>query len=195
MQTPPTDLLQYIPSVTERKAVFEEYCKEAGTAKKGGASAKAGGAGGKFAAGGAGSGSAGAKSGTAQFEALLDEIQAACSASEREEGVPAWSPDATLSQLQARWGSDPRWSAATAAQRQAALDKRLAAWRKQAEADYRALLKEQRVSAASRWSRTKDDLADDPRYQALPRDDRCGCAFSGMIACHQLLEGLRGVQE
>lgn len=158
--------------------MFEEYCKEAGTAKKGSASGKAGGAGGKFAGGSAGSGSGGSKAGTAQFEALLDEIQAACSASEREEGVPAWGPDATLAQLQARWGSDPRWSAATAAQRQAALDKRLAAWRKQAEADYRALLREQRVSAGSRWSRTKDDLAEDLRYQALPRDDRWAC-----VAC------------
>lgn len=180
---------QYLPSVAERKAAFEEYCKEAGTSKKGGG----GGGGSKFGgAGRAGSGAAAAaatRSPVAEFEDLLDEIREAClkgagAAAGGEEGqLLAWESGLRLEALEARWGGDPRWAACRPAQRAAALDKRLAVLReeerRQAEAAYRALLKEHRVTASSRWSRTKDDLCADPRYLALSRDVR----WAPRVAC------------
>jgi hypothetical protein len=36
----------------------------------------------------------------------------------------------------------------------------------------RELLKEKKVAAGARWSKTKDSLADDNRYRALSRDQR-----------------------
>ena len=123
----------------------------------------------------------------ADFEGLLDEAEQACSTSGGGNGgagqaLPAWGAGLELEQLEARWGGDPRWQRCPAAQRQAALDRRLGslrqAARKQQEADYRALLREHGVTAGSRWSRTKDDLSADPRYLALPRDDRCAVRLS-----------------
>lgn len=172
--------------MSERKAAFEEYCKEAGASKAKGKGAAAGGG---FKPGRASAAAAaapvGGKDAAAQFEALLDEAERASS------GSGTWGPDLMLAQLEGRWGSDPRWQHASAAQRAAALDQRVAALRaaarKQAEAEYRALLREHGVTASSRWSRTKDDLSADPRYLALDRDDRhvlC-CAVHGPSTPHR----------
>lgn len=123
-------LLQYLPTIAERKATFEEYCREAGAAKKAGAGAKAG-----TAKAGSGARPASAARGSGAAE------PAAAPAAEPEAGEVAA-------------GSGGRVG------------------RKQAEADYRALLRERGVSADSRWSRMKDDLAGDPRCCVLERDDR-----------------------
>lgn len=185
--------LQYLPTIAERKAAFGEFCKES-VGKKKGAAAAAGGAGIKGKGAGSSSKAAPAvaapppaKTPATEFERLLEEIQAACSSSivpapaaGEEEGqlLPAWDARLHLEDLQERWGEDPRWQRCPAEQRQVAFDQLLApvraAARKQHEADYRALLREAGVTGASRWSRTKDELSADPRYLALPRDDRCG---------------------
>ena len=49
-----------------------------------------------------------------------------------------------------------------------------------------AQMKQAGVTAASRWTRSKDDLSADPRYLALPRDDRWaapGVGLGGYRGC------------
>ena len=190
--------LQYLPTTVERKAAFEEYCKETAAGRRSGAGASAGGPGSKAAGKGtarqaAGEATAAAgppppavPSPVADFERLLSEAEAACVAgsgaptpgASEEEGqlLPAWGAGLQLADLETRWGGDPRWSACPRDQRAAALERRLgptrAAARRQHEADFRALLRVAGVTAASRWSHVRDDLSADPRYLALPRDDR-----------------------
>jgi hypothetical protein len=183
--------VQFLPSVAERKAAFEEFCKEAAGKKKVGGASRAGSVG---KAAPAAKAAAPASSGPAAgFEALLDEIELACRGGGAvppvpgdEEGqlLPGWEPGLQLDELEGRWGSDPRWQAAPADRRRAALDARLAPLRQEArrrrEADFRALLREAGVGVGSRWHRTKDDISGDERYMAVPREDRwAGGAVGG----------------
>lgn len=96
--------MQYVPA-SERRALFEDYCKEVGTnrAKAGGGGAKpsgrgaaaassgaaAGGRAGGCAGGAAGEGDGGEKAAQAAFEQLLGEIQEACKPPPEEGEVPA----------------------------------------------------------------------------------------------------------
>lgn len=178
--------LQYIPTVAERKQTFEAYCAESTAAKKAGGpkgAAAVPGAGAAQLAGGKPPPPAPPSAAAADFERLLDEAEralgsggAAAAAGGEEGQLLAWDESLTLEQLEPRWGGDPRWERCAPDTRAAALEARLAplraATRKRREADYRALLRERGVGAGSRWSRTKDDLAGDPRYRALPREDR-----------------------
>lgn len=179
--------LQYIPTVADRKQAFEAYCSEATAAKKAGG-AKGGAAGAAAAAaakpaGGKPAPPAPPSPAAADFERLLDEAEralgsgtAAAVAGGEEGQLLAWDEGLTLDALEPRWGADPRWGRCAPDARAAALEARLAplraAARRRREAEYRALLRERGVGAGARWSRTKDDLAGDPRYQALPRDER-----------------------
>ncbi|PSC72075.1 pre-mRNA-processing 40C isoform X1 [Micractinium conductrix] len=183
---------KYLPTLAERKATFEAFCSESAASKKaGGKGGAAGGKAGKAAAGGKRPGSAGPAAAAAAadkaeapggkgFNWLLDEAEAACRAgcaTAGEEGqLLAWDSDVTLAALEPRWGSDPRWERCPPEVRKAALESRLAVLREaeqKARGDgYRSLLKEAGVRAESRWSRTKPDICDDPRYLAVPRDDR-----------------------
>lgn len=171
----PDKRFKYVPTIAERKQAFEAYCKES-VSKKAVKKAGAGTIAGSKIAGAA---AATASSPAAEFERLLNEIEQACNSAmgaRGDGGPPAWGPDLALEQLEAHWGSDPRWQRCTSEQRQAALDKQLAALRqaarKEQETAYRALLREHGVAASTRWSKTKDVLSADPRYLALPRDDR-----------------------
>lgn len=177
-------ILQFLPSSSDRKAVFEEFCKEAGAKKVQSVTAPA-----------ARSALAlpdvpSTKEPSQSFEQLLDDVHAACSgaapspprglspATGEEQGqlLPAWNEHLSLSDLEPRWGSDPRWQACSSEQRRTLLDARLAPLRQAAsqncEARYRILLREKGVKADSRWSSMKHELAEDPRYQALSRVDR-----------------------
>eukprot|EP00877_Chromochloris_zofingiensis_P010149 jgi/Chrzof1/5388/Cz16g01020.t1 len=91
--------------------------------------------------------------------------------------------DLSLEQLEKYWGNDERWSAATAEQRgklfharfgaaMEAVAARRQAEQQQREADYRALLRELKVTSTSRWSLTKADMADHPAAEQLPPDQR-----------------------
>jgi hypothetical protein len=175
-------MLQYLPSTSDRKAAFEEFCTEAGAKKLQAAASPA------ATKALAVPVSEAVNAGAPSFEQLLDEVQAACSgaapapspvpAAGEEEGqlLPAWNERLSLFDLEARWGSDPRWQACSSEQRRTLLDARLAplrqAARQHCEANYRTLLREKGVQAESRWSRIKQELAGDPRYQALSRADR-----------------------
>ncbi|KAL4853106.1 Pre-mRNA-processing protein 40C [Chlorella vulgaris] len=182
----PDKRFKLLPTLAERKAAFEQFCKESAGKKK--AADKAGKAG-STAAQARGAAAAAAATPTSQFEVLLGEAEAACgggsgapaaagAAAGEEEGqlLPAWDERLQLEDLEGRWGSDPRWQRCTSEQRQAAFDARLTplrqAARKQREGDYRALLREAGVKADSRWSRCRDELSADPRYLALQRQDR-----------------------
>lgn len=99
-----------------------------------------------------------------------------------EEGVvlgPGFSKDTRLEVLEAYFSHDPRWIACPAHLRQRLFERQkrnIERAKKEdassAEAAYRALLRETCVASTSRWSKTKDSLADDPRYKALDRDVR-----------------------
>ncbi|KAK9805328.1 hypothetical protein WJX73_002568 [Symbiochloris irregularis] len=90
----------------------------------------------------------------------------------------------TWEQFQAAWQDDPRWKDCDEKLRHDFFEARTVPLRvaaaKEAEArkaaldsDFRALLAEKKVGPGMRWSsKVKDLLGRDPRYKALPRDQR-----------------------
>eukprot|EP00898_Chlorokybus_atmophyticus_P007693 jgi/Chlat1/7925/Chrsp68S07386 len=81
------------------------------------------------------------------------------------------------------WGDDPRFNALEPKEREAILLERTLPLRKaeeekkkerqlKAEREFLELLGEHNVKANARWFNVKEELADDPRYEALGRDER-----------------------
>ncbi|GAB4818752.1 hypothetical protein N2152v2_005798 [Parachlorella kessleri] len=212
---------KYVPA-SERRQVFEDFCKDvaAKRSKAGGSGAHPSGAKGLAAGAAAGDNGQAEVDGSEDqspeeaFEGLLDEIQEACTAAgvsgvaangssggeaaangagegkdsgggagegrdEPPEGaglLVRWSDRLSLEELESFWGSDPRWRRCPPEARQRLFGARMERLRQEKqqrrEAGYRALLKEHGVGSTSRWSKTKEALGKDPRYKAVPRDQR-----------------------
>eukprot|EP00884_Botryococcus_braunii_P003278 jgi/Botrbrau1/12951/Bobra.154_2s0011.1 len=159
---------QAVPTLRERRLLFDDYCKMVADEHK---KAKGG----------------GKKAAAEAFAVLLNEIAAGAvpPGDVGEEGSTGAgiTADTTLADLEEGWGDDPRWKACDAKVRAEAVEARVAPLRKAAyeeaaakksalESGFKALLQERRMEAGARWSKVKPAISSDPRYKAVPRDER-----------------------
>lgn len=181
-----------ISSLKEKRAIFDEYCKT--TAEKERHSKKE-------EVKSAVEGFKALLDDIAEHEAKMKQERKESQAADREEGemepedsdsnqqddseeaIPGLGPDTTLELLGRYWGNDPRWKACPEDQRVALFEERQGPVRRAIQAareaqqtalvgKYRALMQEKGVSGKSRWSKMKDAMSDDARYQAVPKPER-----------------------
>ncbi|KAK9822389.1 hypothetical protein WJX81_007697 [Elliptochloris bilobata] len=163
------DRWRAVASMKQRRQLFDSFCKAAADGRKRTRPGRG-------------------RSAQEAFCALLDEAAAPrppAPAEEERGGAGGLSADATLESLELEYGEDPRWQACEEESRRELLEARLAPLRKAAEQDaqaalqsagagFRALLAETGVGAGARWSKAREDLAGEPRFQAVPRGNREG---------------------
>ncbi|GMH45182.1 hypothetical protein BSKO_13139 [Bryopsis sp. KO-2023] len=111
------------------------------------------------------------------------EMETGDSEDDPEIMVPGLSHDTTLEALEKFWGNDPRWRACSPRTRKQLFEERQRPVkgpthdnrkleRERLEANFKALLQEHGVTSSSRWSKTKQALSEDDRFNAVARADR-----------------------
>ncbi|CAL5224177.1 g6817 [Coccomyxa viridis] len=158
-----------VGSLKERRLIFDDFCKTSADEHKRSKADRA-------------------RKSREDFQVLLEEAAKAGTAEKDDEGksFPSITAETTIGDLAEHWGSDPRWQACDEKLRaelleavaaplrlaKAKAEKESETKKKAQETSYRELLKENKVAAGARWSKTKDSLAGDKRYKALARDQR-----------------------
>ncbi|KAK3284350.1 hypothetical protein CYMTET_7996 [Cymbomonas tetramitiformis] len=165
-----------IPDIKERRAIFDHFVRnraeEVRKEKR-----------------------ANMKAAAENFKALLDETEAAGDLTH----------ETTYETLEEKWGRDSRWTSIEPKEREAQLserllpvkkaeEERLGAEAKVAEAGFRSMLEDRGVTGSSRWSKMKEQLAEDSRFLAVARQRR-EIIFRSYVAELQMAEENNRKQE